>query len=390
LIQGLKLVLNEFESKIVVMMKSAKKSILEGGITRIELPSPIDTDNTFSNVLYERPFYNELLKSIRSKKRILLIGNPGIAKSYFQYYYLVRILNPSLFGQLPPDHLGSTEPPKFIVRQVGEAMYLYSLEDSKVFYSPKFSSLILHRLPASHTLYWYEPAVTKNIPVTRSQDIPTLATVSADIRRYEEYQKIPGVLKLYMPVWTLEELLSVGKDFRLRMKGTLLYDFFSPDKISDRFKKYGGIFRFVLPTSIEYLVEVDNNRKDALANADVRKLLLSTDIQMQHASSYVLHYNVIREGENAFKYKSMQFASEEVERHVRSKEASIPLSEAIEKMIAIDTGYMEEKKYLASFFFEQIFLQVSKSLISFFLCVSKSTSFNISYSLSRLVKWGFP
>ena len=342
-------------------MKSAKKSILDQGITRIELPFPI-TDDEFSKVLYERPFYNDLLKLIRSKKRFILIGNPGIAKSYFQYYYLARILNPSLFGPLPPDHLGSTESPKFIVRQVGKSMFLYSLEDSRAFFSSDFSSMVLRLLGAthpSHSLYWYEPAETKDIPITWNEDVPMLATVSADIRRYEEYQKFPGVLKFYMPVWTEEELLCVGKDMRLRMEeGSALYDFFSPEKISDRFKKYGGIFRFVLTTSIDYLNDVDMSRKDALRKADVKQLLSSTDIQVQDASSYVLHYDVVTKGEHAFMYTSMKFASQEVEKFITRKTSSMPLSDAIEKMIAMDTGKLKGKEYLAPVFYEQILLQV--------------------------------
>ena len=58
--------------------------------------------------LFVRQFYPDLLSEIRENKRSVLIGNPGIGKSFFQYYYLARILNPSLFGPLPPDCYGST------------------------------------------------------------------------------------------------------------------------------------------------------------------------------------------------------------------------------------------------------------------------------------------
>ena len=364
-------------------MKSAKKSILDQGITRIELPFPIITKNSFSNVLYERPFYNDLLKRIRSINWIVLIGNPGIAKSYFQYYYLARILNPSLFGPLPPDHLGSTEPPKFIVRQVGKSMFLYSLEDSRAFFSSDFSSMVLRLLGAthpSHSLYWYEPAETKDIPITWNEDVPMLATVSADIRRYEEYQKFYAVTKGAMPVWSEEELQSVGKDMRLRMEeGSTLYEFFSPEKISDRFKKYGGIFRFVLTTSTVYLRDVDVNRSTALQNANVDKLLLSSDIQSQHASSYVLHYDVVTKGEHAFMYTSMKFASQEVEKIIIRKGKSMPLSDAIEKMIAMDTGSLDDKEYLAPVMFERIHWQVKKAAHYFSSYLSQINS-NVNYS----------
>ena len=58
--------------------------------------------------LFVRQFYADLLSEIRRRHSSVLIGNPGIAKSFFQYYYLARILNPSMFG---PFLLTATAPP---------------------------------------------------------------------------------------------------------------------------------------------------------------------------------------------------------------------------------------------------------------------------------------
>ncbi len=42
-------------------------------------------------------------------------------------------------------------------------------------------------------------------------DVKTFITASPDRSRYKEFAK-RGACKLYMPVWTLEELLTVGAD----------------------------------------------------------------------------------------------------------------------------------------------------------------------------------
>jgi hypothetical protein len=48
-------------------------------------------------MLLERPFYANLYTCIRRKDKVLLVGNSGIGKTMFGYYFLARLLNPSLF-----------------------------------------------------------------------------------------------------------------------------------------------------------------------------------------------------------------------------------------------------------------------------------------------------
>jgi hypothetical protein len=75
----------------------------------------IGIESLGGNKLFVRDFYPRLLQEIRKKERAVLIGNPGIGKSFFQFYYLARLVNPEQFGPLPPDHLGSTDPPKIVI-----------------------------------------------------------------------------------------------------------------------------------------------------------------------------------------------------------------------------------------------------------------------------------
>jgi hypothetical protein len=77
--------------------------------------------------LFIRSFYESLLRVIRSLRHVVLIGNPGIGKSVFQYYYLARILNIDTLGPLPADSFGSTDPPHYVIRQIGSFFEIYDI-----------------------------------------------------------------------------------------------------------------------------------------------------------------------------------------------------------------------------------------------------------------------
>ena len=75
------------------------------------------------NIIFARSFFPALLCEIRKCKRCVLLGNLGIGKSFFQFYYLTWLVNRTsqnernemredLFGPLPPDCFSSTEPQK--------------------------------------------------------------------------------------------------------------------------------------------------------------------------------------------------------------------------------------------------------------------------------------
>ena len=91
-------------------------------------------DGFGQGVLFFRNFYDTLFTKVRSLKRAVLIGNPRIGKSLFQFYYLSRILNPGVFGSLPPNHVCSTKV-EFVVRQLGaDFVQLYNVKRKEVVY----------------------------------------------------------------------------------------------------------------------------------------------------------------------------------------------------------------------------------------------------------------
>ena len=112
---------NDIDAEI--LLKGLSKCTIENlndGVTAYKLGEnavlPFDLEFG-QNIIYSRPNYPSLLEKIRSLKKVILTSNPGIGKSMFQFYYLLRICNPDLLKTqpLPPDSWGSTEPPEGLV-----------------------------------------------------------------------------------------------------------------------------------------------------------------------------------------------------------------------------------------------------------------------------------
>ena len=77
-------------------------------------------------------------------------------------------------------------------------------------------------------------------------DIRTIATCSPDTVRYKECCK-NGALKYYMSCWTLAELKTVGN--HIAENNPSLKEFMSPQAIEERYKRFGGIMRYVISNS---------------------------------------------------------------------------------------------------------------------------------------------
>jgi hypothetical protein len=79
-----------------------------------------------SDFMFGREFYPLLFEELKQQwktnhRRVGLIGNSGTGKSWFQMYALRRLM-------LEPESYS------FVVRHVGEKLYVYDLEKANVFY----------------------------------------------------------------------------------------------------------------------------------------------------------------------------------------------------------------------------------------------------------------
>ena len=80
------------------------------------------------STIYFRRFYPTLLSCLLEQKYSILMGNPGISKSWFHWYILYHMVNENV--------VRTVEAPKLIVRQSAEEKLEFVLSEfSKVFYT---------------------------------------------------------------------------------------------------------------------------------------------------------------------------------------------------------------------------------------------------------------
>ena len=158
-------------------------------------------DSVVPNTLYIRDFYPRLFNCLRKEKRSILVGNPGISKSWFQWYMIYSLVKEDV--SLGPNHLGNNSHPKVIIRQIGkEKLTLYFPEYDKAYSTAQVRSLVDQFKPDT-ALYLIEPSASLMEPYRT--DVQTTITCSPDQRHYKEFAK-SGAIKYYMHCWNLAEL----------------------------------------------------------------------------------------------------------------------------------------------------------------------------------------
>jgi hypothetical protein len=314
----------------------------ETGLEVIRLRSLINPKDPSSNQLFIREFFPRYLEAVRKHEYSIVIGNPGIGKTWFQYYYLVRILNVEKLGPLPPDSYGSTNPPQYVIRQVGSYLIeTYDIQARTVNvvtfsaggdvqkYIEKFKNF-------ESTLYFFEPDYTKHEPV--STEIPTMITVSPDILRYKEFLKQRGGTRLYMPVWTEAELLALGKT---------LSPTSTEEELKERIREFGGILRYVFGSE-DVQEEARSNRKQAIIEVDLRYLLAAATIEDVRVSHFIAQFSNIptrdTEKSKAFRSFEIDLVSEVVEKELQVKMKALSTFDKIVTLLKNDQspGYFSK------------------------------------------------
>jgi hypothetical protein len=278
------------------------------------------------HTLFVREFYPRIFDLLMKNNHSVLLGNPGISKSWFQLYILYRLVNENLC-----DYHGNC--PKVIIRQVGENnMYFYFPQDDKAFSS---SPMSLDIFETDSALYLFEPGGSLFEPP--DTEIKTVATCSPDARRYKEFCKRGGV-KYYMPGWSLDELQMVGAYIAShcnRNRGDFTPDAIkeadlTPDAIEERFNRFGGIFRHVIPSSKMVVDQAERNQEMTLANAKaVHTFVMGTDIEKtderkENVSHFLLHYKIHYGNKNKdeFRHFDMEVASNYVRKQLSKNSVS--------------------------------------------------------------------
>ena len=240
----------EFDKDGTFLLDELKKATvdkLDCGIEALRLAETFDLlpSDRIGSTLYIRSFYSRLFETLLSQKYSILTGNPGISKSWFQMCILCRLVQMS--------------DPSFsaVVCQSGTDVTFFDLRGNKAYICKNLQcSMLLHSMKVEKALYLMEPALTDLEPVVSR--ISTIITVSPDVKHFKEFQKCVSAVKLYMPIWTLDELLTVGEDIHAHSVHAHIKQLFTRNEIAKRFKRFGGTFRHVLPSEEGLLM--DNER----------------------------------------------------------------------------------------------------------------------------------
>ena len=193
------------------------------------------------------------------------------------------------------------------------------------------------------SLYLMEPGKAVVEPHFEGLRIPTLATVSPNPARYKEFCKNGGAA-LYMPVFTLPELLAIGK-YLLENKHVpeLLQPEYSSELITKRFHQFGGIFRHVLPVSLAYLDMCRSSQSEAIRSCNAHALLVSGNVERADVSHFIMQYDVERDGKSPFRRYRLNFVNESVASQVQDKLNKSSLDDRRSALIRNDeTGFMAD------------------------------------------------
>ena len=261
-----------------------------------------------SNLYFEREYfdylYSVLVKIWKNEnvKKVVLTGNAGVGKSWFQVFILRRLLVESSSNRLY----------RFVIRHEGKDFYLMDL-DAASGYILTGPDREIKTLLSDHgnILYLYEPSEFTDQPPMDSE-APSLASLSPRKKRIKEYSK-QELHFLYAPVAEYSELECIAEEEKMEL-----------DFLETNFELFGGIFRHTLVPTEE---DRDKFRKkmEARCNAVTANMLRSMAVDIdddpttnleENISGFVLSYsNISWEGDRAFRSPGLTLTS----RYVRQK-----------------------------------------------------------------------
>jgi hypothetical protein len=227
------------------------------------------------------------------------------------------------------DSFGSTSAPEVVIRQIGDSeMQVWDLKEKRVSVFDGNSRGLLSCFDPQKSLYLYEPGSSLNGPHYEGLSIPTVCSVSPDIRRFKEFAK-NGAVKLYMPTWTLSELLAVRRFASDRHPQEILL---TEEDIKQRFSEFGGIFRHVFSSDVE---TIRRQQDEAVALLDPKKFLLD-NIDREHMSHLIAQFKVNTNGPRAFREPHIDLVSSEMQRKVERRFLSVDLHDKISLLMKND------------------------------------------------------
>jgi hypothetical protein len=252
--------------------------------------------------LFKRAWYDCLFEAMSESPTVALIGSPGTSKSTLQFWLLYEFVN----RQRP---WRGRRTPRVVIRHEGSVQL-----DSAVFYFLEegiavrgiVSDTVLRCFNPHSTFYMFEPRQARHEPLSRlTHGIDTIITCSPAEDRYNEFRKT--AIMLYMPHYTLEELILIG-NFSLahgQLTAGFDKDLLSPDAVERRFYMYGGVIQKVLCLSVATLVQAEEDLSEAIDDAAKKsyggELFRESDLTQR--SSCIVKWTPLQKSVNVFDFR---------------------------------------------------------------------------------------
>ena len=268
-----------------------------------------------SNIYFERGFYSRLYDEMiqiwqdeqnTKRTKIILSGNAGTGKSWFQVYLVRRLLSETKKRIF-----------RFVIRMVGDNFSLLDLDTCEGF-ALNGRKHHVEMLLSGHgkILYLYEPAAMVHQPPL-FVEAPSLSTLSPRKDRiHEEYRKTHPH-ELYMPVGEYNEMEYIAEEEKLDL-GIL----------ERNFEVFGGIFQWCLLFQTDKDREIKQKEVDAKCNHVTAETLRSIaahiddhqDARQDDISGFVCCYTDIpTDGDAPFKAPSLTLTSHYVRQRLTEK-----------------------------------------------------------------------
>ena len=243
---------------VQLLYNELKKSRVEEDF--LSLPNAVSLK--FPAKIYVRKAYKDLHNIIQShEKAVLVSGNPGTGKSVFCLYELYCLL-------------------QSLVDKKGDGVIVYDSLPQSTFMVLNSERVIecgrrrkpveLCSLDLAATSYYLFDAGTKRSEQPYLVNAQSIVFSSPDKKNYADYEKAhyAELLKVYMPVWSLEELEKL-EDTRI-----------STNEIREQFNMWGGIPRYVFASES---VLSPGALNAALLQCDVAHLIMYRDCTIDNS-----------------------------------------------------------------------------------------------------------
>ncbi|CAB9527066.1 crinkler (CRN) family protein [Seminavis robusta] len=280
-----------------------------------------------SRLYFERSCYPKLFDAFmemwrkNNAEKIILTGNAGIGKSWFQVYFLKRLL------QMTPEARSDIGfMPRFILRQYKTKFILIDLATSgawkMVHATPNvdmYGEVEDFLAAFNNMFYMFEPEQDQSIIPLNQAATPAFSSISPNPKRLKGYKKQASPLTfVYTPNWSYGDLNLVLK----------LEDSGQDFDFESQYHKFGGIIRRTLEYSKRTQKEYTDELEERIQSVDIKVIRSmhlglddSSNAQLENnISGYICAYHDIPEcGHDAFSKHDLIMTSDFARIMVREK-----------------------------------------------------------------------